>query len=168
MLKWFRSTSASKWVSAFFNHTVLEMMIFFSLCCLNDAFTYFCLSCFAFLALEELWRQLCCLSAVGVLVDVMCKSRCEQKVLPSKHSGGLPLHVVLAYFFLIQVFWFLVATCLLFGSHLVFCILFLLCLFFFFHGGLSTYTGFFLLVVRFPELRNWSLPVMKLFWMLSI
>lgn len=167
MLKWFRSTSASKWVGAFFNHAVLEMMGFFSLCCLNDAFTYFCLSCFAFLASEELWRQLCCLSAVGVF-DVMCKSRCEQKVLPSKQwwtfascSSGL--------FFFIQVFWFLVATwvILLFGSHLVFCILFLFCLFFF----VVVYPHmlfFFLLVIGFPELRSWSVPVKKLFWILSI
>lgn len=168
MLKWFRSTSASKWVGAFFNHAVLEMMGFFSLCCLNDAFTYFCLSCFAFLASEELWRQLCCLSAVGVL-DVMCKSRREQKVLPSKHSDGLSLHVVLAYFFYPGI---LISCCHMSNLALwqpfgVLHSLFVLPFFFFVVVYPHT-LFFFLLVIGFPELRSWSLPVKKLFWILSI
>lgn len=77
-------------------------------------------------------------------------------MLLSKHSGGLPLHVVLAYFFDAGI---LISCCpmsnlALWQPFSVLCsllALFCFVLFLIFNGGLSTYTIFFLLVVGFPE-----------------
>lgn len=102
------------------------------------AFIYFSLSCFASLASEGLCR------ALSVFVAVTCQSRCEQKVLLSKHSAGLSLHVVLAYFFDPGI---LISCCPM--SNLAVWQPFsalhsLFALHFFLNGGLSTYTILFL------------------------